>query len=70
MMDQVNIWGCPDYTYEGKLVILPVNTNVNGTLYIATQYWMATATPSTDVMKKYGDAIWQNDGAKYHTLLP
>src|SRR5467141_3402358 len=38
---QLHIWGCPDYTYEGKLVILPVNTNVNGTLYIATQYWMA-----------------------------
>jgi len=64
---KVNVWGCMHNTFKGKLVILPANTNMNSKLYCDTISNDHGHPMYQQVMEKYGDAIWQDDGAKYHT---
>jgi transposase len=64
---KVNVWGCIDYTNKGKLVILPPKTNMNSELYCNTILNDHGHPMYQKVMEKRGDAIWQDDGAKYHT---
>jgi transposase len=63
----VGVWGCIDYTFKGKLVILPPNTHMNSTIYCNTILNDNGYPMYQQVMEEYGDAVWQDDGAKYHT---
>lgn len=63
----IGIWGCINLNLHGKVVILPEKARMNSGLYIDLILNQTGHLFYEQVMEEHGDAIWQDDGAKYHT---
>ena len=63
----VGVWGAISTDLKGKLVILPANARMNSELYTN----VILNGPGYDLYEELthtkGIAIWQDDGARYHT---
>jgi DDE superfamily endonuclease/Transposase len=63
----VGIWGCISLSKKGPLVILAKGARMNSKRYIQEVLY-PNAVPFYDqLIEEHGDALWQHDGAKYHT---
>ena len=63
----VGIWGAISLDFKSELAIIPHGKKMNSKRYIL-QILNKKAHPFYEkVMEDRGDAIWQEDGARYHT---
>jgi hypothetical protein len=63
----VGIWGSISLFKKGPLVILAKGAQMNSRCYIK-EILYPNAVPFYDqLVEEYGDALWQQDGAPYHT---
>jgi hypothetical protein len=63
----VGIWGCISLFKKGPLVVLAKEARMNSKRYIQEVLY-PNAVPFYDqIVEEHGDALWQQDGARYHT---
>jgi DDE superfamily endonuclease len=63
----MGIWGCISLFKKGSLMILAKGARMNSRRYIK-EILYPNAVPFYDqLVEEYGDALWQQDGAPYHT---
>jgi transposase len=63
----IGIWGCINSEMDGTLAILPSGVRMNSSLYISRILNEHGHPFYERIATAYGDALWQDDGAKYHT---
>jgi Transposase/DDE superfamily endonuclease len=63
----VGIWGCISLSKKGPLVILAKGARMNSKRYIQDVLYPGAVPFYHQLVEKYGDALWQQDGAGYHT---
>ena len=64
----VNIWVCISLFKKGPLVILAKGARMNSKRYIQEVLYLNAVPFYDQLMEEYGDALWQQNGAKYHTF--
>ena len=63
----VGIWGAISMNFKSELLIVPRGARMNSQKYIGLVLNEKAHPFYQKVMEEHGDAIWQEDGAKYHT---
>jgi DDE superfamily endonuclease/Transposase len=63
----VGIWGSISLSKKGPLVILAKGARMNSRRYIQEILYPSAVPFYDQLLGEYGDALWQHDGAKYHT---
>lgn len=63
----VGIWGAISTNFKSDLLILPAGVRMNSERYIGLVLNEKAHPFYEKVMEAHGEAIWQEDGARYHT---
>ena len=63
----VGVWGVISLDVKSELVIIPQGKRMNSKRYIQLVLNEGPHPFYDKVMEHHGDAIWQEDGARYHT---
>jgi transposase len=63
----IGVWGSISLNLKKNIVVLPSNVRINSAIYCNTILNDYAYPFYEAIAEKHGDALWQDDGAKYHT---